>query len=395
MSTWRAIQLVAGRELFSRLRNKGLVIGTLVTMAVVSAGLVFAGQSEDDSIRLGVVADDVPVEVLRTTIRAQQARVELAELADRQAAEEAVDAGELPAALVDRSTLVVGEGTPSSQQATLRRVATVAMRQAAFQASLSASGLAGGEIARVLAAPEPLAVVRPSGEEADVSVDVVLAVAMSILLISGVMGATGLLLTGANEEKSNRVVEVLLGKVRPWHLLTGKLVAVIALALLQLLLVLGAALVVNGVVGVFELPSATPGIVVLTVVMLIIGLLLFGGLFLAAGSLATSVEHAQSAAMPLQMGVLGAAAVVFAAVLPSPNSLLAQVLSFVPPTAPFAVPGRVALGAMPAWQVAIAIAVMLVATWLSVRLAGRLYSAALLAGDKLTWRDALRAEPVR
>jgi ABC-2 type transport system permease protein len=71
------------------------------------------------------------------------------------------------------------------------------------------------------------------------------------------------------------------------------------------------------------------------------------------------------------------------------------VLTFLPPSAPFVVPIRMALDAVPLWQAAVAVGLTVAAAIATVRLAGRLYSAALLAGDKLTWRQVWHAEPIR
>lgn len=396
MTAVRTIRLIAGRELVDRLRHKAYVGGTAVAAVVAVTAIVILGQLDDDALRLGVVAEDeVLVDALvAATASAEKADVELVEFAREDDAVEAVKAGEVGAAVVDRTTLMVDEGVPGPAQATLRRVATVATQQATVQTRLSGRGLTSTEIGRVLSAP-PLSVVQPDGGQRDAPVGLLLAHVTTGLLLAAIMLNSSLLLTGSNQEKSSRVIEVLLGKVRPWHLLAGKLIPLTGLALAQLTVVLGAALAANAAVGMFDLPAAAPASLAVAVVMLAAGFALFAALFIVAGSLATSVEHAQTASLPLQLGIIAAAFLVIARVLPSPEGLAAQVVSFLPPTAPFTVPARVALGVMPAWQVAVAIALTLVGAALVLGLAGRLYAGALLAGDKLTWRDALRAEPIR
>lgn len=395
MSSGHAIRLIAGRELLSRLQHRVYVIGTLLVAALAAAGVVVLGLSGDEATELGVVETAVPVEALAAAIEADDADVELVELADRPAAEAAVADGDVTAALVDPSTLVVGEGPPGAAQSTLHRLASTAMQQATFRSALRDRGLGPTEVAGVLSAPEPVATVQPGGEDAGPPVGLLLAYATTGLLLGAIMLNASLLLTGANQEKSSRVVEVLLGKIRPWQLMAGKLLAVAPLALAQLALVVGAALAANAAVGAFELPAAAPAAVVTSLLMVVAGFTLFGALFIAGGSLAVSVENAQSATLPIQLVVMGTFFLVMFRVLPSPDGTLAQVLSYLPPTAPLVVPARVALEGMPGWQVALSVAITVAGVVALVRLAGRLYSAALLAGDKLTWRDALRAEPIR
>lgn len=397
MTAVQTIRVIAGREFVDRLRNKAYVGGTAVAAVLVVVAVVLFGQVGDDAARLGVVPDD---EVLggalaAATAASEDTEVELVELTGEEAAAEAVEDGRVGAVVVDRSTLMVDDGMPDPAQATLRRVATLGMQQATLQTELDNSGLTRAEVRRVLSAPAPPSVVHPDGGQREAPVGLVMAHVTTGLLLATILLNSSLLLTSANQEKSTRVVEVLLGKVRPWQLLAGKLIPLTGLALIQLAVVLAAAAAANAVVGVVELPAAAPATVAVAVVMLVAGFALFAALFTVAGSLAVSVEHAQTASIPIQLGLMVTAFLVVARVLPSPEGLLAQVISFLPPTAPFAVPGRVALGAMPGWQVAVAIAITLVGAALVVRLAGRLYSAVLLAGDKLTWRDALRAEPIR
>lgn len=398
MTAASTIRLIAGREFVDRLRNKVYVGGTVLVAVLVAAGIVVLGQLSDDAARLGVVTGDeslvdAVVAASATAKDVEDAEVELVEFADREDAAAAVEDGDVGAAVMDRTTLMVGGGPPNPERATLRRVATVAMQQATLQARLSDRGLSQTEVQQVLRAPQPR-VVQPDGEGPDVPAGLLLGYVTTGLLFFAILLNGSLLLTSANQEKSSRVVEVLLAKMRPWQLLAGKLLPLTGLALAQLALVLGAALAANAVVGLVELPAAAPTAVAVALVMLVAGFALFAALFTVAGSLAVSVEHAQTAAMPLQLGVLASALLVQRSVLPSPEGVVAQVLSFLPPTAPLAVPARVALGVMPGWQVVVAVALTIVGAALTVRLAGRLYSAALLAGDKLTWRDALRAEPI-
>ncbi len=75
-----------------------------------------------------------------------------------------------------------------------------------------------------------------------------------------------------------------------------------------------------------------------------------------------------------------------------PNGIVANVMTFFPPSAPMVVPLRAALGAIEPWQVALAIAIMLVAIWVLFVVGGRVYSGAVLqTGGRMKLRDAWRA----
>ena len=77
----------------------------------------------------------------------------------------------------------------------------------------------------------------------------------------------------------------------------------------------------------------------------------------------------------------------------NPAGTLATVTSFVPGLSPLVMPVRMAAGEAAAWEVAVAVVLMLVAIALVVRLGGRIYAGALLrTGGKIKLREALAAE---
>jgi ABC-2 type transport system permease protein len=395
VSTTRTIWLVARRELRERAATKGYLIGTGITLLLVVGLIVgptlFGGDGGDD-LRLGVVGD-VPAEFEPQLVAAtpEDTEVAVSSLADRDAAILAIEDGEIDAALVDRTELVA-DGQPD---ATLRGAVEAALRTAALTDGLADAGLDADEAAAALTPPPPLQTVDLAG---DIGGDVdayVLAFIATILLFIGIQGNSATLLSAAIEEKTSRVIEVLVSVARPWQLLAGKLIALTVLALVQLGLTVAAALAANAAVGAFELPDATGALIAISLLMLVVGFLFYASLFAVAGSMAASLEDAQSTSGPLTFAVMGGYFAVIFAVLPNPDGILAQVLTFLPPTAPFVVPARMAFGAITGWEVAVATALTLVASLLVVRLAGRLYAGSLLAGGKLTWAAAWRAEPVR
>lgn len=394
MSPARTVALIATREVVDRLHNKMYVLGTL-GLAVAAVGIiVLPGLFEDgegERIDLGVVGA-VPAsfgDLLATG--AGDRRIELVRLPDREAAADAVADGEVDAALLD-STELMAEGIPDMA---VRTAVEGALQQARTAQQLEATGLSDEEVAAVMAPRPPLVAVDTSGQEADLSDSYTVAFAATILLFVAVTINASSLLSGAVEEKSSRVIEVLLGSVRPWHLLAGKIIGLTGLALGQIGLVVGVALAANAVTGAFALPAATTATVVTGLVMLLIGFVFYAALYTVAGSLASTAEDAQGSAGPLGFMVMGAYFVVIFAVMPEPRGVWAQVLSYLPPTAPLTVPARVAFDAMPLWQVAVSVATTLLGVTATVWLAARLYAASLLAGGKLTWRAAWRAESIR
>lgn len=395
MNTRAVIQLVAGREISDRLRNRAFMIGTGLTLLALVALIVaptLFGSDEPPSYDLGVVGETDPLfaDAVASAASGRDAEVELTTLEDEAAAETAVQDGELDAVLLDDERLLVADDPDEGLQSIVEQ----ARQQSAVLSGLQEAGVDPAEASRLLSARAPVEVITPDGtvDEAETGQAIAFVATILLFLIVQLNGST--MLTGAIEEKSSRVVEVLLGSIRPWQLLAGKLTGLTVLALAQLAMFVAAGLGTNAVVGAFEVPPATTTAVVVSVLMLVLGFAFYASLYAVAGSMASSLEDAQASAGPLGFLTATAYGGTLIGVIPNPESIFAQVLTYFPPTAPFAVPARITVGSISTVEIAIAAVVTAVAAVATVRLAGRLYSAAILAGGKLTWREVVRAEPV-
>lgn len=395
MSTGALIRLVAAREVGDRIRNKGFVIGTLATLLVLLGfviGPALFGGDEPTTYDLGVLGevDARFADAVGASATVEDVEVAVEPVANRAEAEALVEAEELDAVLVDPDTLLTA-GEPDER---LRTIVEQSRQQAALLGGLDEAGLDADEAARLLAGPPPLEVLTPDGPEPAQDAGAAIAFVATVLLFLVIQVNGSTLLTGTIEEKSSRVVEVLLGSVRPWQLLAGKLAGIMLLAIGQLVLFVGATLGANAVVGAFDVPPATGPAVLVGAVMFVTGFGFYAAMYAVAGSMSSSLEDAQSSAGPLGFLTIGAYVGTLLGVVPNPDSLFAQVLTYVPATAPFAVPARVAVGAITPAEVAVAATLTALTALLAVRLAGRLYSAAILAGGRLTWREVWRSEPV-
>lgn len=395
----RGLGLVALREIKQGVRSKTFLVTTLVTTILVGAivllpqvlgggtqehtvGLVGNGGAEvvDAAIRLGNAADepgDEPSIAIPTT-----------EFENRETAVAALEAGEVDAVLIDDTELmlrnigVAGSGV------------TVVLQQAAAARALEQALEEHGEAAQVVIetlTSDPLEITTPAGESEDRdNTRWVVAQAGMILLYLAILIYGSWILTGVTEEKSSRVVEVLLSALRPWQLLGGKVLGIGALGLTQFILTITVALVAIRYSNI-ELPSLDPVMVANLVLWFILGFLIFAVLFGSAGSLVSRSEDAQSVAFPMSMLAVAGFFLSFAA-LESPEGTLAIVGTFVPLTAPFVVPVRVALDAIPGWQFAASVAISVLSILVFVRIAGRIYAGALLRfGGRTKFREAWRA----
>jgi ABC-2 type transport system permease protein len=198
-------------------------------------------------------------------------------------------------------------------------------------------------------------------------------------------------LMGVTEEKTNRVVEVLLAAVEPWQLLAGKVLGIGMLGLAQFVLTVLFAVVTIRITGAFELPAIPTAALPMLIVWFLLGYTLYAVGFAAAGSLVSRMEDAQTVATPFTiMSVVGF--FISIQTLDDPSGIVAQVTSFIPVTAPFAVPVRLAFGAIEWWELTLSVLLMVGAIAGLIRLAGKVYSGGLLRfGAKVSWREAFRA----
>ena len=198
-------------------------------------------------------------------------------------------------------------------------------------------------------------------------------------------------LTGVIEEKSNRVVELILSTVRPRHLLAGKVIGIGLLGLAQIALVAGLASVLL-VAGVFDAPASLGGNLALVIPWFALGFALYAVAYAAAGALASRQQDANSAGhspSPTRSSPPTSSAT--SQLSSDMNGMLANVLTVFPLTAPLVLPARSALVGVPLWEHALAVVLVLASIYALVRLAGRVYAQGVLrSGPRIDLRTAWR-----
>jgi ABC-2 type transport system permease protein len=204
------------------------------------------------------------------------------------------------------------------------------------------------------------------------------------------------ILTGVAEEKSSRVVEVLLGALRPAQLLAGKVLGIGLVALTQATLIVGVALGLSGAVGSNLLHGSGPVTVLAALAWLFLGYGFYCWLYAAAGSMVERQEQIQSLAFPLSLPlIVGYVVSLIAASSARPTTFL-EILAYLPPTAPVAMPTLVSLGSATWWQFAISAALSLASTIAVARLATSIYRRAILrTGRRVRIRELVSTTPSR
>jgi ABC-2 type transport system permease protein len=221
---------------------------------------------------------------------------------------------------------------------------------------------------------------------------------MSILLYGvQVMGAVV-------EEKTSRVIEVLISSLRPFQLLAGKVVGVGAVGLFQLLIWSVSAWVlfqkrdaVLGLFGIevaggqsFSLPGISLAAVAIVLAYFVLGYFLYAAMFAAVAAMSNSEAEARQAQTPVVM-LLVIPSVLMLGILQQPDGSMAVALSLIPFCSPIAMPVRWAAATVPASEMVASIAILAFTLWLVIWVAARIYRVGILMhGKRPTPRELIR-----
>jgi ABC-2 type transport system permease protein len=257
-----------------------------------------------------------------------------------------------------------------------------AMREAIVASRLQVAGFDAGRIKILSSVPRPDSrTVTAAGERTtNKELNIILPAAFMILLLVSVMTSGQYLLTSTVEEKSNRVVEVLLSAVSPMELMTGKIVGQMCVGLLVLVLYAGLGLL--ALVSFATLGLVDPFLLVFLLIFFVLAYFMFASMMAAIGSAVNEMREAQSLMTPIMM-VLMIPWILWMPLSREPNSLLAIVLSFVPPFSSFVMLLRMtSVSPPPMWQAWLSVAIGVGGVYAALVFAAKVFKVGLLMYGK-------------
>jgi ABC-2 type transport system permease protein len=223
-----------------------------------------------------------------------------------------------------------------------------------------------------------------------------LAVVMFFMLYISIIMWGQQVMQGVLEEKSSRVIEVVLSALTPFELMLGKLLGICLLGLTQLGIWLGTLLVVTapGVVATMaflppdvSLPTLSPVILINFVLLFILGFLAYATLYAAIGASFNNIQEAQQAAGIAVIFVVAPMMVMYP-VINDPSSRMATVLSLIPMFTPLLMPLRIAIDMPPVWQLALAYALTIGFVLGMMWICAKIYRVGILMyGKKPTFQE--------
>ncbi len=387
-SAWKVI---AGREINVRIRDKAFLGATAFLLVALIVGIVLSSVlgGRPETYRLGVVDDtgSAIAESAQEVLRSQSGTEDVVE------AVELDGTGEAEGAVTDETVdaaLVPGQGGyellgDREVDSSLSAAVAAAVSSTVAAANAQEEGVDLEALSQGARVDERL--LDPDAENAGLKDAVAFGFAIIFLFTALGFGMT--IAQSVVQEKESRVVEILAAAVPVRQMLWGKIIGNTLLALIQIVL-----LVIVGAVGLAASGRGEVlgglGLAALWYVLLfVLGFLALASLWTVAGSLATSQEDLQSTTLPGQVLLFGP---YFVAVFASDS--VQEVVSMLPIVSTMIMPGRIAQGEAPLWQIAVAVLATVIAALLLVRLGARLYERTLLqTSRRLTYREALRLPP--
>ncbi len=266
-------------------------------------------------------------------------------------------------------------------------------------------GIDSGAIARARSVRVALVTMKIAGGKAT---NESTAQSFSLAYFMGIILYMAILLYGINvmssvlEEKTNRIVEVLISSVKPFQLMAGKVIGVGAVSLFQFVIwgVLGRSVfryrhaigadAPGSDPGIFTMPHVTAETAVVFLIYFIGGFMLYSAMFASVGAMSSNEQEARQAQQPVSM-LLVVSFISMFGMLNDPSSTFSVALSMIPFTAPIAMPVRWAAGNLPLSEVAISVGILIVSILGVTWVAARIYRVGILmTGKRPSPKELLR-----
>jgi ABC-2 type transport system permease protein len=421
----RKIFVVAVREYFAAVRSKSFLISLILLPVMMSGGIIAQrlGQSiGDKSVKTIAVIDRTPNATLFDAIDAAVKKHNANDVNDssgrqvrptfvlekispanldqqRMDLSNRVRSGELlafveigPAVLEPiKNENAENEIRYSTNRPTFRDFVGLlqgALPQAVFEKRLKSAGMSYEKLRPLLAQPRVmdrgLAEMRDgkisfesgAGQIAPFIVPVVLLLLMFVVVMVGASPMTANVI----EEKQLRIAEVLLGSLRPFELMMGKLLGGVCVALTLAAIYFGGAYYVALK---YQMANYVPAsMILLFLFFTVLGTLMYGAMFVAAGAAVTNVKEAQTMIMPVMLLIILPISLI-TNMIQDPSGILATSASFFPFSAPMVMTARIAIPpGVPMWQVMLAAIVSIITTIVLVWAAGRIFRVGILMQGK-------------
>lgn len=393
MSPTRQVFELARRDFVQRAKSKAFLLSMVLTVGIVFIIIPLSQLIDRDSgpTNVGLVGN-LPIGSVPSI--EQQANlldidIALTTYPDLAAAEQAITDGEIDAVLNGIDEIIFREESSLRLSAALTGGVATAQRQV-VAGELGLSPEEVGELLYPVSFNERT--IEPSETEEDRAREGAALVGLLLLYISILMFGQFVMM-GVMEEKQTRVVEVVLSRVKPTQVLTGKVLGIGLLGLIQILALGGAILIAVTLVDIADVDLTGIGLKTLGLLILwyLLGYTFYSFMYGALGATVSRQEDMQGVAMLPVLLILPGFFLGQLALL-EPGNWIAEVASFVPLWSPMVMAVRSTTSVVPLWQVMTSVLLIVLTTALLIKLGGRIYRGAILhTGSKTKLRTAWRS----
>jgi ABC-2 type transport system permease protein len=392
MNSRTLIRVIAAREFMARIRTRVFAITTVLTVIAIGGYILLQAyvfnKSTTTSLDVGFAGTAQSISApVRAEAAASGETITIHTYTSLAAGTADLQSGTIDA-LVSGSGASTTVTVQSAVDPTLQTALNDQTRQQLLTKYLTQHGLAPSDVLGQLNFSVGVNELSPVNAARIEQVVIGLLVAGTLYVTMIIYGQ--LVAAAVIEEKSNRIVEILLATVRPWQLMLGKITGLGLVALVQVVIVAGVALVLASATSLVSIPTLGIDVVISGVVWFVLGYLIYALLFAAAGSMVSRQEDVTAVALPVILVLVAGWILALTVAAPDPGSTATTVFSFVPVFSPVIMPVRIAAGVAPFWQVAISVALVIATIYIFALVAGRIYrNSVLRVGGRVKFSDAL------
>jgi|WetSurMetagenome_2_1015567.scaffolds.fasta_scaffold15956_4 ABC-2 type transport system permease protein len=394
---------VAKWEFMEKVKSKAFIISLVLMPMIIGAmailPAIFASKSDNEPIRIGIIdgtqkliqplgenldrefrlKNDQPNYILRNISLGRSLEEDREEGTHLVASDALEGFFSIPATVFDSGKIEYR--TKNVGNFKVQERFSRAIEQVITEMRLSSRGL-DAELIRKLTARVDIKPIKISekGEESESSFGETFAKSYIglLMLIFMVLTSGQLLVRSMVEEKSNRVIEVLLSSCTPRDVMTGKILGLSGLGILQMLVYasMGVALALKTDMNLLQ-----PEYFAFTLVYAILGYVFYAAIFVAAGSPATTEQEAQQITAYISMLMVAPFALMML-VMQNPNSLIVKVLSYIPVLTPSVMVLRISIQMPSMWEILATIVLMIISIAVMMWIAGKIFRVAILSYGK-------------
>lgn len=355
VSTAQASLMVAEREITTQVRSKSFVISLAITLLLILGGIVLA------AVLGGREGSDTPVAVVGSAAETltDAPGLEAVAAADVEAAEALVRAEEVDAAVIPDPSSATG-------------VRLIALTDVPY------------EVVEALSVQPEVEILEQSTSD---GMRYLVSLVFGMVFMMLAIGSGAMIVQNTVQEKQSRIVEILLAAVSARALLAGKILGNSAVAVGQAAAFAAVAILGLLVTGQGDLLDALTAPIVWFVVFFLVGFVLVAGMFAAGGAMVSRQEDTGAVMMPTMMLVM---APYFVVLLLGDNRVAMTIASYVPFSAPVAMPVRMFLAEAAWWEPLLSLGILATTSIVVMAVAAKIYSRSLLrTGARVSLRAAL------